>query len=165
MSRKRLPRFIAAFSLLILISPAYAMPHPVPPARPTCPFVSRFHRRPVRAVPMLLPIAEMRSYALHLSGHQVSTLAVWRNHHLRQAIPLLKRLRGEKAALHTALLRGDGAATVTALVARIDKSRARLLALKVAQARFVRRTLTPPQWHHLLRITHRMREMGFRWGR
>ena len=111
-------------------------------------------------IPMVLPLAEMRSYSLHLSDQQVSTLAVWHNRHMRVAVPLMKRLRNDRRALHKALLQGDRQATMRD-VTRLDRDRARLLDLEVAQVRIVRKTLSADQWQKLVHMVHRMPSMRF----
>ncbi len=119
----------------------------------------RFSRHPM--IPMLLPLAEMRSYTLHLSDRQVSALAIWHNRHMHIAVPLMKRVRRDKLALRAALLRGADRGAVGALVKRLDRDHGRLLRLEVAQVRIVHKTLSSDQWHKLVHIYHRMPPMRF----
>jgi hypothetical protein len=110
---------------------------------------------------MVLPLAEMRSYSLHLSDRQVSVLAVWHNRHMRVAVPLMKRLRNDKRALRKALLQGAAQGTVHDILNRLDHDHARLLDLEVAQVRIVRKTLSADQWHQLIDMYRHMPPMRF----
>lgn len=140
---------------------AMAPTKPMAPRPPGCHVVMRhrFFRHPM--IPMLLPLAEMRSYSLRLSNHQVSTLAVWHNRHMRIAVPLMKLVRKDKDTLHAALLRGAGRGTMRELVKRLDHDHMRLLKLEVAQVRIVHKTLSSAQWHKLVQMYHRMPPMRF----
>lgn len=113
-------------------------------------------------VPMLLPLAEMRSYKLHLSDHQASQLAIWQNRHMRIAIPLMKRLRADRSALRHGLLEGAGQGVLRALMHRLNQDRARMLRLKVAQVRVVHKTLSLDQWRQLLMMYRHMPMRRFR---
>ncbi len=142
---------------------ACAMPpmKPMGSAPPGCHLAMphRFFHHPM--IPMLLPLAEMRSYGLHLSDQQVSTLAIWHNRHMRIAVPLMKRVREDKKALHAALLRGAGRGTVHELVERLERDHMRLLGLEVAQVRIVHKTLSPDQWHKIVGMYRHMPPMRF----
>ena len=148
---------------LLAAGTAFAMPpaKPMGPSPNGCPVAMRhrFFHHPM--IPMLLPLAEMRSYTLHLSDNQVSALAVWHNRHMRLAVPLMKQLRDDKRALHESLLQRAGRGTVQGIMNRLDRDRARLLGLEVAQVRIVRKTLSVEQWRKLLAIYHRMPPMRF----
>ena len=156
-------RLTLALLGLLTTGTAFAMPpmKPMAPPPPGCHVVMRHRFLHHPMIPMVLPLAEMRSYSLHLSDHQVSTLAVWHNRHMRVAVPLMKRLRNDKRALHEALLRGAGAGTVHDILNRLDHDHARLLDLEVAQVRIVRKTLSIDQWHKLVNMYHRMPPMRF----
>ncbi|WP_298135605.1 hypothetical protein [Acidiferrobacter sp.] len=155
-------RLTFALCGLLAAGSAFAMPmRPMAPPSPGC--HPAMHRRFFRhgMIPMVLPLAEMRSYSLHMSDHQVSVLAVWHNRHMRVAVPLMRRLRTDKRALHKALLQGASASAVHELVDHVDRDRAGLLDLAVAQVRIVRKTLTTDQWHKLMRLYHHMPPMRF----
>ena len=155
-------RLTLALLGLFATGTAFAMPPtgPMAPPPPGCHAVMRhrFFHHPM--IPMVLPLAEMRSYSLHLSDQQVSTLAVWHNRHMRVAVPLMKSLHNDRRALHKALLRGDRQATMRD-VTRLDRDRARLLDLEVAQVRIVHKTLSADQWQKLVHMVHRMPSMRF----
>ncbi|MHB8252552.1 MAG: hypothetical protein ACYDEV_02350 [Acidiferrobacter sp.] len=159
MSHTRLSR--ALFGLVFISGTAFAMPpmKPMAPGSERAPMMVSHHLMH-SAVPMLLPIAEMRSNALHLSDEQVSTLAVWRNRHMRAAIPLLKRLRDDKSALSHSLLEGADKDVLDNMINRLDTDHARMLKLEVAQVRIVHKTLSQSQWHQLLIMYQRMQTMG-----
>ncbi len=153
----------AVLGLVFVTGTAFAMgpDKPMAQAATHCHVAMRrgFFHHPT--VPMLLPFAEMHSYQLHLSDHQVSALAVWHNRHMQIAVPLMKRLRGDKRALHEALLRGDGRGVIRDIEDRLDRDRAHMLKLAVAQVRIVHKTLSLDQWHQLLHMYRRMPAMGF----
>ena len=154
---------LAVLGLVFVTGTAFAMPpmKPMPPSEKGGSMMMMHHSLMRSAIPMLLPLAEMRSYALHLSDHQVSTLAVWRNRHMRKAIPLMEHLRNDKLALHHALLEGAGKGVLHDMMSRLDTDHARMLEIKVAQVRIVHKTLSPNQWQKLLVIYQRMQKMGF----
>lgn len=155
-------RSLAVIGLVCFSGTALAMPlhRPMPPGGPGGPMMGsqamgpqvRWHR----AIPMLLPLAEMRSYALHLNDHQVSTLAVWRNRHMRVAGPLIRRLRADRSALRAALMEGAHKGALRNIMRRLNSDRTRMLRLKVAQVRVVHRTLSSDQWQKLLVMYRRM---------
>ncbi len=120
----------------------------------------RVRRHP--AIPMLLPLAEMRSYSLQLNDHQVSTLAVWRNRHMRLAVPLIRRLRADRSALRAGLMEGAHEGVLRNIMRRLNSDRARMLRLKVAQVRMVHKTLSSDQWQKLLAMYRRMHAWGMR---
>lgn len=156
---------LTLLSLAVYASPVLAMPHgapmPPPPAG-HCRLGPPHHGSSMRPViPMLLPLAEMRSYKLHLNDHQASQLAVWQNRHMRTAIPLMKRLRADRSALRHGLLDGMGTAALRGAMSRLNKDRARMLKLEVAQVRVVHKTLSLDQWHKLLTMYRRMRMTRF----
>lgn len=107
-------------------------------------------------IPMLLPLAEMASYRLHLSNQQVSSLAIWRNEHMGKGMPVMQALKHNKMLLRHALLMGQGQHSIRPLVHHINKERHTLLNLKIAQARFVRTVLSNKQWSQLVRMYRRM---------
>lgn len=153
--------FFVVLGLLMLSASAFAMgPMNLKPHGGRGGVMMR-HAMMHPAVPMLLPLAEMRSYALHLSDHQVSALATWRNRHMRQAMPLMKQLRTDKSALRRGLLAGDNQAVLNDVMGRFNADRAHLLQIEVAQVRMVHRTLSLHQWQKLLRMYRRMRMMSF----
>ncbi len=160
MSKSRL-----MFALLGLLATgtAFAMPSMKPMGSPPPGCHAGMHQRAFRhfMVPMVLPLAEMRSYSLHLSDRQVSVLAVWHNRHMRVAVPLMKRLRNDKRALRKALLQGAAQGTVHDILNRLDHDHARLLDLEVAQVRIVRKTLSADQWHQLIDMYRHMPPMRF----
>lgn len=159
---------LAAIGLLCLSATALAMPlhRPMPPLGPRGPMMGLHamvpHPRRHRPVPMLLPLAEMGSDALHLDDHQVSALAVWRNQHMRVAIPLIRRLRADRSALRADLTGGARKGALKDILHRLDSDRARMLRLKVAQVRMVRKTLSSSQWRKLLLMYRRMHAWGMR---
>lgn len=157
----RLRQSLAAFGLICLSTAAWAMPphKPMPVEGRGGPVMGPMMRphRPMRpVVPMLLPLAELRSYALHLNDHQVSTLAVWRNRHMRIAVPLIRRVRADKSALRAGLMEGAHKSVLRDLMRRLNSDRARMLRLKVAQVRIVHKTLSSDQWRKLLAMYRRM---------
>ena len=161
----RLRQSLAAFGLICLSGTALAMPphKPMPVGGRGGPLMGPMMRphRPMRpAVPMLLPLAEMRSYALHLNGHQVSSLAVWRNRHMRMVVPLIRRVRADKSALRAGLMEGAHKGVLRDIMRRLDHDRARMLRLKVAQVRIVHKTLSSDQWRKLLAMYRRMYALG-----
>ncbi len=160
-----MPKSLLKIALLSVLSMQVACA--MEPTKPMAPPPSgchvvmrhRFSRHPM--IPMLLPLAEMRSYSLHLSDHEVSTLAVWHNRHMRIAVPLMKLVRKDKDTLHAALLRGASRKTVQELVKRLEHDHMQLLGLEVAQVRIVRKTLSSAQWDKLVRMYHHMPPMRF----
>jgi len=149
---------LVIMGLVLYAGTALAAPpmHPMPPADKACPIGP--HHRPymAKAVPMLLPLAEMHSYLLHLSDSQVSKLAVWQNHHMRAAIPLMKRIQDDRAVLTHDLLQGASRGVVQDIMHRLNKDRSRMLDLQVAQVRIVHETLSPNQWDKLLNLYKHM---------
>lgn len=160
MVKTQLAATLAAF--VLLSGPAFAQN-----MRPMhCPMRSSrglqwSHWRPVPAVPMLLPLAEMRSYTLHLSNQQVSRLAIWRNDHMHMAIVDIHKMWRDKQALRRAILKGQAANRIGTLTARLSADRADLLQMKVAQAEMVHNTLSAGQWRRLMTI---IRHRSMMWG-
>ncbi len=156
----RLRQSLVALGLICLSGTALAMaPHKAMPfTGQACPMMRPMMRPhgPHPLVPMLLPLAEMRSYALHLNDHQVSALAVWQNRHMRMAVPLIKRLRADKSALRAGIMEGAHRGVLRDIMRRLNSDRARMLGLKVAQVRMVHKTLSLGQWRKLLVLYRRM---------
>lgn len=153
-------RFTAVFVALALISgPAFANPmKPMgSPMKSVMGPRPRWWRAPT--VPMLLPLAEMRSYALHLSNKQVARLAIWRNDHMRKVVPDMHKMWRDKQALRQSILGGQSEGRIHTIMERLSADRAELLQMKVAQAEMVHRTLSPRQWQQLVTFYHRMQMM------
>ncbi|MHB1567416.1 MAG: hypothetical protein ACYCXG_12025 [Acidiferrobacter sp.] len=154
-------RLTAILMALVLISgPAFAnsmkpMGSPMKSAMGS----TKFHRWHAPTVPMLLPLAEMRSYALHLSNKQVARLAVWRNDHMRKVIPDMHKMWQDKRALRQSILAGQSEDRIHTIAERLSADRAELLQMKVAQAEMVHRTLSARQWQQLITFYHRMQMM------
>jgi len=156
---------LAVLGLVLVTGIAFAMPpmESMPPGGKGGSMTMMMHHHFFMhsAVPMLLPLAEMHSYALHLSDHQAGALAIWRNRHMREAIPLMKRLHSDKSALRKGLLDGVDKGALHDIMNRLDTDRAHMLDLEVAQVRIVHQTLSPSQWQKLLTMYQRMQKMGF----
>lgn len=156
----RLRQSLVALGLMCLSGTALAMaPHKAMPLKgQACPMMRPMMRPrgPHAMVPMLLPLAEMRSYALHLSDHQVGTLAMWQNRRMRLAVPLMRRLRADKSALRAGLMEGAHKGVLRDIMRRLNSDRARMLGLKVAQVRIVHKTLSSDQWRKLLAMYRHM---------
>ncbi len=160
---------LAALALAAVTGIAYAQPGPMmPPCGPNhhpCgpmmghPGMMRhawMHGR--LGVPMLLPFVELHSYELKLTNDQASKLAVWRNEHLRQMIPVMRDLWRDRETLHKDLLEGKSAGDVRDITARIERQSATILQLKIAQVEIVRSTLTPSQWRDVVHMYHDMHQ-------
>ncbi|HUW98263.1 MAG TPA: hypothetical protein VMV40_05390 [Acidiferrobacter sp.] len=154
---------LVALGLIFVTGMAFAMP-PIGPMRAhreSGPMMMhhRFFLRP--GVPMLLPLAEMHSYYLDLSDHQVSALAVWRNRHMREVVPLMKRIHQERLELRRDLLKGSDKSALHDITGHLNRDRAHMLNLEVSQVGFVHHVLSASQWQKLLTLRRRMWKRGF----